>query len=246
MKFLSLFARYVKNGTYPSGYHKVITLVSDKPHPHLSAKSNNTNSMEPKEKWPTVSFPVNIAELGITIEEKLEDISRQNIFKWIDRFRTPVKTYNWTDQGARIFLLHESFLSGLNTVTEIEMAKLKAFTMEEILAPIIDVEAFISREAMHQQPNDRNFEPPNDKIMPTTKYCSFFKSHTPNTKSQNLISSIDIEVNLNESSYMATIDTGAESSYTSQQICTEEKIPLNKVKRYQIVCANGSKESGDE
>ncbi|KAF0986678.1 hypothetical protein HZS_276, partial [Henneguya salminicola] len=303
MKSLSLFAQYVKNGTYPSRYHKVITLVSDKSHPHLSAKSNNTNSMEPKEKWPTVSFPVNIAELGITIEEKiekLEDISRQNIFKRIDRFRTLVKAYNWTDPGARIFLPHvmdyslhdvvaplitekctanravelyqklkslkqddfyhikdyykeivdtvkllavikkwgksetknriaESFLSGLNTVTEIEMAKFQAFTMEEILSRIIDVEAPKKSEP---------YKPRTTKTEDNNRYIY--------SESQNLISSVDMAVNLNESSYMAIIDTGAESSYISQQICTEEKIPLNKVKRYQIVYGNGSKESGDK
>ncbi|KAF0985571.1 hypothetical protein HZS_7446 [Henneguya salminicola] len=54
--------------------------------------------------------------------------------------------------------------------------------MEEILARIFDVEAVISRKAMHQQSNYQKFEPPNDKIMPTTKYCFFCRSHTHNTK----------------------------------------------------------------
>ncbi|KAF0985413.1 hypothetical protein HZS_2072 [Henneguya salminicola] len=115
------------------------------------------------------------ATRAVELYQKLKSLKHDDFYHIKDYYKEIVGTVKlltvpkkWGKLKTKN-LIEESFLSGLNTVTEIEMAKLKAFTMKEILARIIDVEAGISREPMHQQPNDRNFNLPNDKIMPTTK-----------------------------------------------------------------------------
>lgn len=58
----------------------------------------------------------------------------------------------------------------------------------------------------------------------------------------------ELEVNLKigSSTYIAPIDTGAQSSYVKRDICIKENIPLLKVPIFQVICANESRDYGNE
>ncbi|KAF0986250.1 LOW QUALITY PROTEIN: hypothetical protein HZS_1185 [Henneguya salminicola] len=109
---------------------------------------------------------------AVELYQKLKSLKQEDFYhinncykKIVDTVKLLAVTKKWGKSETKNRILPH----WINTVTEIEMAKFKAFTMEEILAQIIDVEAAISRKLMHQQPNDRNFNLPNDKKMPMTK-----------------------------------------------------------------------------
>lgn len=65
-------------------------------------------------------------------------------------------------------------------------------------------------------------------------------------ETKSSIKSIELDLLINDSQIRALLDTGSQLSYISKDSCMQNNLSLEKCPNFQIVCANGSKDCGDE
>ncbi|KII60782.1 hypothetical protein RF11_02642 [Thelohanellus kitauei] len=84
----------------PGGYLKVNSLE----------EQNVTEEINPpKEEWPRYTILVEIKEIGIKLDQTfvgLFYLVNQDVFKWIENFRSLVNRCSWANAGTKKLLFH--------------------------------------------------------------------------------------------------------------------------------------------
>ncbi|KII61480.1 hypothetical protein RF11_12896 [Thelohanellus kitauei] len=95
----SLLANHFLTGSILRGYLKVISLRESYQNEERNSKGGD---------WPRYTCPVEIKEFRIKMDKTIfgvVDLEKQDVFQWIDDFRSLLVRCNWADPGAQKLLL---------------------------------------------------------------------------------------------------------------------------------------------